>query len=288
LYRALRSRVRTLLLRAGLERTAAFPFLRRVNAYWLPDALSRHLGPAHFAPAQLSISGKAEQPGGRLHAIWRDIPGGHKWLHYFDTYEDVLSKFGGRPIRMLEIGVYRGGSIRMWREFLPPGSLIVGIDIDPKCKAFEEPARNVFIRIGDQSDPRFLADVVREFGPFDLILDDGSHVCSHMITSFNHLFLDGLKSPGIYLAEDTHANFWPDYRDQPYSFIDLAKDLADLMHSHYFAHHREQHFRISHPDRVPTIAVPRLAAEIDEIRFRDSLVVIERKTRTAPPVVEHL
>jgi hypothetical protein len=287
-YRTFKSRLKKLLLRGGLERKAGFPFVRKVNAYMPPRAPTRHLIAAHFEPVQLSILNEAEKPGGALHATWRRIPGGHKWLHYFETYEAVMSQFDGRPIRMLEIGVYRGGSIRMWREFLPAESVIVGIDIDPGCRIFEEPAGNLFIRIGDPSDPRFLAEIVREFGPFDLILDDGSHVCSHMIASFNHLFLAGLKSPGIYMAEDTHSNFWTEYRDQRYSFVDLAKDLVDIMHSHYADHHGEPSFRLNYPARVPTMTVPRLAAEIAEIQFRDSLVVISRKTRTAPPVAQHL
>jgi hypothetical protein len=286
--RPLRSRIRTLMLRCGVERIGRYPFLRKVNAYRPPTAPARHLSPAHLAPIQLSVRSDDEKPHGTLHAIWQHVPGGHKWHHYFETYEEVFAQLGNRPIRLLEIGVYRGGSSRMWRSYLPPESIIVGLDIDPECKAFEEPERNLFIRIGDQSDPRFLAEVIREFGQFDLIIDDGSHLCSHMIASFNHLFLTGLKNPGIYLAEDTHANFWHTHRDQRYSFVDLAKDLVDVMHSHYVGNESERKFRLNEPARMSEIVVPKIAAEIDEIRFRDSLVVIRRKTRAAPPVSEHL
>ena len=285
---ALRNRIRTLMLRCGVERIGRYPYLRRTNAYLPPTAPARHLSAAHLAPIQLSVPPEEEKPRGALHDIWRHVPNGHKWHHYFETYEEVFSQFGGRPIRLLEIGVYRGGSSRMWRDYLPAESVIVGLDIDPDCKAFEESDRNLFIRIGDQSDPRFLAEVVREFGPFDLIIDDGSHVCSHMIASFNHLFLTGLKNPGIYLAEDTHANFWHTHRDQRYSFVDLAKDLVDVMHSHYVGNESERKFRLNEPTRMSNIVVPTIAAEIDEIRFRDSLVVIKRKTRVSPPVAEHL
>jgi len=189
---------------------------------------------------------------------------------------------------MLEIGVYKGGSARMWRQYLHPQSIIVGLDINPACKAYEDQNKNLFIRIGDQADPEFLGKVVDEFGPFDLILDDGSHICSHMIASFNHLFLDGLTSPGVYLVEDTHTNFWESDRDQRYSFTDLSKDLVDLMHYHYFKNQSEALFLKDDPARVASISVPRISAEIEEIQFRDSLIIIHKKTRCSPPLSEHL
>lgn len=149
----------------------------------------------------------AERPSGDLYGIWQRIPGGHKWWHYFAAYERILGPLRDRPVRFLEIGVYKGGSLAMWRAYLHPRSVIVGLDVDPLCAAFDRPDDGVHVRIGDQSDVAFLRSVVDEFGPFDVVIDDGSHVCSHMIRTFDHLFLNGLKDGGIYIAEDTHSNF---------------------------------------------------------------------------------
>ena len=273
----------------NLKMKRRFPFVEPQFKYSPPKGPSQYLDPEYFSPTSLEIStADSEHPTERLYSIWRDIPGGHKWRHYFQTYESVMSKFEGRPLRMLEIGVYNGGSARMWQRFLHPGSVVVGLDIDPACKAIEDPGKNLFIRIGDQSDPAVLGGLVEEFGPFDFILDDGSHLCSHMIASFCHLFLDGLKSPGVYLAEDTHSNFWDKQRDQGYSFVDLSKDLVDLMHAHYFRNQRELLFRKDHPERLRTLSVPRIAAEIEEIQFRDSLVIIHKTKKGSPPFTEHL
>src|SRR4029079_10969603 len=118
-----------------------------------------------------------------------------------------------------------------------------GIDIDEACKRFDEPANRIAVRIGEQQDPQFLKSLVREFGPFDLIIDDGSHVSSHMIASFNFLFDPGLKEGGIYLVEDTHASYWPTHRDCRQSFIDFTKDIIDLMHAHYIGYPSEELFR---------------------------------------------
>ena len=262
------------------------PYFRKSFRYRPPRPLLRHLGAENLSTVTLRRA-DGEAALGPLYSTWKTIPGGHKWHHYFEIYESVFRTMGDRPIRMLEIGVNRGGSSKLWKRSLPNGSIYVGIDINPECKAHEDVDQNVFIRIGDQSDAEFLSDVADEFGPFDLILDDGSHVCSHMIASFRHLFLPHLRSPGIYMAEDTHSNFWPNFRDQRYSFLDFSKDLVDLMHAHYFDNASETCFRKSHENRVEATNVPKLAASIKDVRFFDSIVVIHKNDRSALPLSEY-
>ena len=133
------------------------------------------------------------------------------------------------------------------------------------------------MRIGDQTDPVFLVSVAAEIGPFDVILDDGSHICSQLIASFGHLFLSALAEDGLYIVEDTHTNFWPQYRDRAYSFIDLAKDLIDVMHSHYPLQAGEPAYRIGHAEQWVSLNVPRISAQIQEISFHDSIVAIRKK-----------
>ena len=86
----------------------------------------------------------------------------HKWHHYIPLYDRYLSRFRGQPVRFLEIGVFRGGSLEMWREFLGPEAVIFGIDIDPECAQFDGNAGQV--RIGSQDDPAFLNSVIDEMG----------------------------------------------------------------------------------------------------------------------------
>ena len=272
----------------GLRPARTFPFIRRATSYSLPIGPSNVLNPDFFSPVNLQTRGESEQlDGNSLYRVWTGIAGGHKWFHYFKAYQSALSCFNGKAIRMLEIGVYKGGSLKMWHEYLPRDSVVVGIDIDPSCRQFESPNDNLFVRVGDQSDPRFLHDVIREFGAFDFILDDGSHVCSHMIASFNYLYLDGLKAGGVYLAEDTHAAFWKTHRDQRYSFVDLAKDFVDFMHAHYWQHQAEVHFRQGHPQREKQLVVPRIATEIREIRFEDSMITIYKSVKPTLPISVH-
>ena len=87
--------------------------------------------------------------------VWATIPGGHKWLGYFQVYDREFGRYHGKSPRVLEIGVYRGASLQLWRRFFGDGATIVGIDIDESCAAFNAPEHDIHMEIGDQSDPVF-------------------------------------------------------------------------------------------------------------------------------------
>ena len=130
---------------------------------------------------------------------------------YPPNYYHLFKHLKDKPIRLMEIGVGgyqdadRGGeSLEVWRDFFPNGR-IVGIDIQKKEMDLGE---RVTILQGSQVDPDFLAEVVREHGPFDIIIDDGSHQNEHVVTSFELLF-GGLAEGGIYVAEDVQTAFFP-------------------------------------------------------------------------------
>lgn len=128
---------------------------------------------------------------------------------YAKWFEPLRHKF----IRLLEIGVggydkpqLGGDSLRMWKKYFPKG-IITGIDIYPKDSLAEDRIR---IYKGDQYDATFILAVAKREGPFDIIIDDGSHIQSHIIKSFETLF--PLMSPGgIYVVEDTQTSYWPKY-----------------------------------------------------------------------------
>ena len=73
----------------------------------------------------------------------------HKWENYFEIYESYFKKFQRKNIRLLEIGVQYGGSLKMWNEYFP-NAKIFGIDINPDCKNLEDD--NIDIQIGSQND----------------------------------------------------------------------------------------------------------------------------------------
>ncbi len=168
--------------------------------------------------------------------LWRDFLTHtgrpiHKWKHYFPAYERHFGRFVGQPLTMVEIGCGRGGSLQLWKRYFGPHATLVGLDISPYCKTFEED--QIHVRIGDQGDPDFLRRVVEEFGTPDIVLDDGSHRMGDVVTSFRTLY-PLLARTGVYLVEDLHTAYMADYDGglkRPGTFIELAKDLIDELNA---------------------------------------------------------
>jgi hypothetical protein len=224
-----------------------------------------------------------------LYQLWTSTSGGRKWSHYFWIYQAIFEPIRHKPLRILEIGVMLGSSQKLWKRYFDhPQTQIVGIDIDPKCRELDAPQNGTHVRIGNQADPDFLKSVVAEFGAFDLIIDDGSHVSSHIIASFNHLFASGLKDSGIYFVEDLHANYWPGWRDSRKSFLDVCKELLEHMNGHYQRWPQDA-FLVLKPSDQPAEAlyVPRITTMIKEMRFFDSIVAIYKAKLENIPYMLH-
>jgi hypothetical protein len=151
----------------------------------------------------------------------------NKWSCYFPAYERHVGRFRNQAVTMIEIGCGRGGSLQMWKRYLGPHARIIGIDIDENARDYEE--HQIEVRIGDQSDPVFLQSLIDEFGTPDIVLDDGSHMASHMVQSFR--FLYPRTSPnGLYMVEDLHANYSDKFEGgykRPGTFVELTKELMD-------------------------------------------------------------
>ena len=100
-----------------------------------------------------------------------------KWVQYLEVYEWCFAPHRNRPCRILEIGVQNGGSLQLYQKYFPLAEKIIGVDIDPKCRSVE--SGNIIIEIGSQADRAFLADISDAHGPFDIDIDDGSHIFEH-------------------------------------------------------------------------------------------------------------
>ena len=75
--------------------------------------------------------------------------------HFFDIYDSHLSHLRDEKLNILEIGVFNGGSLYMWKNYFP-NSKVTGIDIDPYTKRWEETDKDIKVYIGDQCDLKFL------------------------------------------------------------------------------------------------------------------------------------
>ena len=192
----------------------------------------------------------------------------NKWDHYFDIYERHFSKYRDKDIVLMEVGVSNGGSIKMWLNYFGKKTKIYGIDIDPRCKEFEE--NNVEIFIGSQSDLQFLEEIKKKVPKIDILIDDGGHFMEQQITTFNVLF-SHVKDDGVYLCEDLHTSYWLYFgggykRDG--TFIEYSKNFIDQLN----AFHSEQRQLIPNS----------FTRSVDSIHYYDSVLVIHKKKKSSP------
>lgn len=132
-----------------------------------------------------------------------------EWHHcfhgesYLDIYERYLTPLRHAPIKLLELGVAAGGSLRMWKEYFPHAD-IHGIDINPECQAHAE--ARITVHTLSQGDAEGLAELARSVGGFDLIIDDASHINQLTIAAFDALF-PHLRPGGYYIMEDLGMSY---------------------------------------------------------------------------------
>ena len=110
----------------------------------------------------------------------------------------------GHPLILIHGGILNGESLLAWRCFFPFGTTI-GIDIEAKPGMAGGRTR---VYTADQGSAADLDMVCEREGPFDIIVDDGSHLSHHQIFTFERLF-PSLKEGGVYVIEDVQTSFWP-------------------------------------------------------------------------------
>jgi SAM-dependent methyltransferase len=196
----------------------------------------------------------------------------HKMTHYPFVYDQLLKPRldAGKPVRLLEIGVQNGGSLEIWKKYLPPGSEIHGVDINENCLRLEFP-ENVHFHLGSAASQDFMSRTF-ENGMFDIVIDDGSHVCTEVLLAFLHLF-PRLAPGGIYIVEDLHTSYWPGFGGgfrQDGASIEFFKSLADTVNLDHISSDALQDFSgllLSSPD---------FQAMIASVSFYDSVCAVTK------------
>ncbi len=125
---------------------------------------------------------------------------------YLREYERLFEPLRLLPIRLLELGVHQGASITIWENYFPLAT-VVGLDGQAKPASFPASERFHFVH-GAQDNVELLDQAIAiAGGPFDIIIDDCSHLGCHTARSFAHLFRNGLSPGGIYIIEDICTAF---------------------------------------------------------------------------------
>jgi len=141
--------------------------------------------------------------------------------------------------------------LNMWKDYFPMGH-IYGLEYnaDP-LREFK--AERVKVFIGDQTDLNLLQRVCEEAGPFDVIIDDASHIVEHQIISFEYLFKNGLRDGGLYIIEDLGTSYWPKWGGglkKPTTAIEYLKDLIDGVNFRFHKGGRQEYVGIPDDSEV--------------------------------------
>jgi hypothetical protein len=203
--------------------------------------------------------------------------GTDKWGPHFYTpvYHRLFAALRDRPIRLLEIGVggfelmtAGGASLAMWADYFSSGQ-ITGIDIAEKRLA---PHPRIKLFRGSQDDAGFLKTVSDERGPFDIIIDDGSHIPKQVVASFHALF-PALADGGIYVIEDVQTTFWPRFGGSTMrggDTLKLAHTVLECLNHAEIAVGGGSH------------ALPSFARQIKMFRAFHNLLVIDKGDNSEP------
>ena len=149
---------------------------------------------------------------------------------YFEVYDTLFAKYVGQPITFVEIGIFNGGSLFMWRSFFGPQARIIGIDLNPNAKVWEKDGFEIFI--GDQADPDFWADFNAKVGPVDIMLDDGGHTYTQQIVT-TECVLDTIKDGGMLVVEDVHTSYMTGFGEQKFSFVNYVSVWINKINSRF-------------------------------------------------------
>ena len=153
-----------------------------------------------------------------------------KFKNYFPIYENLFSKFRGKKITFVEIGVLSGGSLFMWKDYFGKDARIIGVELNPDAKKFEKEGFEIFI--GNQSDENFWKDFFDKVGEVDIVLDDGGHTNFQQIVTCCSC-IPSIKEDGIMVVEDVFHSYGLSYgakgffNPSKYSFINFCKKSID-------------------------------------------------------------
>ena len=184
-----------------------------------------------------------------------------KWQHYFEIYDRHLFKFIGQSFTFIEIGIDQGGSLELWKKYFGKKVNLVGIDIKNSV-VFDDDQIRTFQ--GDQKDTEFLSKVLEKIDTPTVILDDGSHIQSDILTTFDFMF-PHLSDSGVYIIEDCHTAYWPRFQGGITSHLNIVDIFSRTVHDVNSKYYNEP----------KTVKIQQL----DSIHFYDSVIVLEKRQK---------
>lgn len=150
---------------------------------------------------------------------------------YFQAYEALLAQYVGQPITFVEVGVFNGGSLHMWRRYFGEQARIIGVDLNPDARKWQAEGFEIFI--GDQSDANFWRHFYETVGAIDVLLDDGGHMNHQQLVTTEHA-LEHINDGGMLIVEDVHTSYMPGFNSKPeHSFVSFGKHIVDAVNGRF-------------------------------------------------------
>lgn len=219
---------------------------------------------------------------GSLDVIFSKYPTDKNKYHhnYTRQYESLFQKYLQKPIKMLEIGVFNGHSIKAFRDAFKHATCILGLDISPSFKSFEDVDNHIFIEIGDATNMNFIEHIIEKYGTFDIILDDGSHINRDVIQSFEILF-PLLNDNGLYVVEDTVVYNKNGYIDNNYeNHLEYFFKYTSFLNQWCFDSTEGRKDNCIDPFKIQKKTENVFEYSIDKIEYGCSYIAISKKVRT--------
>ena len=195
------------------------------------------------------------------------------------------------PLRR-QIGIYSGGSLRLWRNYLGPHARIVGVDISPAVRVYERnPAYGSpdHIFVGDQANGSFIRELMGSLSPkghVDILLDDGGHE-PHQQNATLRAAWQRLARGGVYICEDMQGINHAFAREVYENFIAAPHGLNSFDASNR-ATARCLRKQSANPRDQPACIFPPLSATqawTAGVSFYPLMVVLEKNPAASPGLV---
>jgi len=121
---------------------------------------------------------------------------GHNYAEFYDL---LFAPWRERPLAIVEIGVWSGGSVRLWHDYFPRAT-VVGVD---SCNRWEGPSPSEYSRLTLRFRDAYDLAAWPEGETFDILIDDGTHHTRDQECVLRHL-RSRIRPGGVLILEDVY------------------------------------------------------------------------------------
>ena len=202
----------------------------------------------------------------------------YKGHDYLRQYEIFLKELIKKEFTLVELGCYRGSSLRMWKEYFKKVN-VIGVDLNQNLSHALQ-AENIGYICSDATAEDLPEKILNLCKPDSImcILDDCSHAWGDQRRSFEMLF-PLVKSGGYYIIEDLECGSIGAYPAYPPEVLD-SQPFYEYMHDRSkilrWGPDRYPEENSYHFDHLPE-NVQKIEREMDMCMFVPGAIIVRKK-----------